>query len=278
MRLFYLLLSLILLLFCSTVIAQGSAANIFAHGRARMAADDTIRPGKKGLLTSVLKPGLRQYLLIYQNTKSQRTLAFWYWLREIRKETRQGKDVFVITQNWYGSDSSSYRTVYSINSAADFIPQYYKELTRGKLSAFDWKPDGIKSSDSVEGIANKDFALALTEPTYNWNLDIETFEMLPLAEGRSFVINFYDAGLSAPRYVRYQVSGSEKIALLDGQLTDCWKLSSSDTTKGTVYSQTYWISKKDHQFIKEEGHFNSMIRYKIRMPDTMPDLRANFGR
>ena len=275
MRLFYLVLSLILLLFCSHIIAQGTAG---PSAPARPAPADTIRPGKKGLVTSYLKPGLRQYLLIYQNPKSDRALGFWYWLRDIHKETRQGKDVFIITQNWYGSDSNAYRTVYSINTAEDFIPLYHKELVRGKLSAFDWKPSEIKAADSVAGIANKDFSIALAEPTYNWNLDIETFEMLPLAEGRSFVINFYDAGISAPKYVRYEVSGSEKIGLPEGQLTDCWKLSSTDTTKGTTYSETYWISKKDHQFLKEEDHFNGMIRYKIKVTPGMPDLRLNFAR
>ena len=45
MRLFYLFLTLILLLFCQHVVAQPIG--------------DTIRPGKAGLIVRELKPGLR---------------------------------------------------------------------------------------------------------------------------------------------------------------------------------------------------------------------------
>src|ERR1700754_833772 len=264
MRLFYLVLALILLLFCQHVVAQPTA--------------DTIRPGKAGLIVRALKPGLRQYLLCYQNPKTDRQLSFWYWLRDISVERQQGKDVFVIDQQWYGSDTATYRSVYSVNTAGDFAPLYHKELVKGKLNAYNWAADGIKGPDSVEGNVRKGFSLGFTEPNYNWNLDIETFEMLPLAEGKVFLINFYDAGYSVPKYIRYAVTGSEKIKLLDGQQTDCWILHSEDKEQGTVFSETYWISKKDYQFLKEEDHFNGMIRYKIRMPDMMPDIRAGFGR
>src|SRR5260221_8068425 len=272
MRLFYLLLMLILLLFSQHIIAQGGAAG------GPVVQADTLRPGKAGLAARNLKPGLRQYLVCYQNPKSNRQLSFWYWLRDIAIEKQHGKDVFVITQQWYGSDTSTYRSVYSINQAGDFAPLYHQEQVRGKLSAYKWKADGIAGADSVEGNAHKGFNLAFPEPNYNWNLDIETFEMLPLAEGKAFLINFYDAGLDTPRYVRYAVTGSEKIRLLDGQKTDCWKLHAEEKDKGIVFSGTYWISKKDHQFLKEEDHFNGMTRYKIRMPDMMPDIRTGFDR
>ncbi len=286
MRLFYLFLTLILLLFCQYIVAQPAAQPMtqpavrpIAHPAARPIAQpiaDTIRPGKTGLIVRALKPGLRQYLLCYQNPKTNRQLSFWYWLREISIGKQQGKDVFIIDQLWYGSDTTSYRSVYSINAAGDFAPLYHKELVKGKLNAYNWAADGIKGADSVEGNVRKDFSLAFAEPGYNWNLDIETFEMLPLAEGKVFLINFYDAGYSIPKYIRYVVTGSEKIRLLDGVQTDCWILHNEDTGHGST--ETYWISKRDHQFLKEEDHFNGMIRYKIRLPDMMPDIRAGFDR
>jgi hypothetical protein len=240
---------------------------------------DTIRPDKGRLLTTALKPGLRQYLVYFQNPKTPRQLRFWYWMRDIAIETREGQKVFAITQHWYGSDTLSYRSVYSLNTADNFAPVYHSEHAGGKYVAYNWKADEIRGADTAEGNARKGFNLKFDQPNYNWNLDIETFEMLPLAAGKSFLINFYDAGLDPPKYVLYSVTGSETLSLLDGARTDCWKLYTEGTDpRGGKYSETYWISKKGHEFLKEEDSFSGMYRYKIKMPGLTPDLLPRFAR
>ncbi|GGA89196.1 DUF3108 domain-containing protein [Puia dinghuensis] len=260
MQFLYMLLIAILLLISTVTRAQ----------------TDTIRPGKGGLVTRTLRPGVRQYLLVYLDPEHNvRQLRFWYWVREIASGQRNGQSVFFITQRWYGSDTGVYREVYSVNDARDFSPVYHRELVHGKLNAYDWGKEGIRGADTVPDNARKGFSLAFTEPNLNWNLDIETFEMLPLAEGRSFLINFYDAGLDPPQYQRYTVKGSEKVTLQDGVQMDCWILSTEGKSPtGTEYTETYWISKKEHAFLKEEDHFNGMIRYKLLMPISTPDIRA----
>src|SRR5258708_366691 len=240
-------------------------------------ASDTIRPGKGYLLTRVLKPGLRQYLVYFQYPQKSRQLGFWYWMRDIAVETHQGVKTFAITQHWYGSDSASYRKVYSLNSMDDFAPIYHRETVGGKTSAYNWGGDGITGDDSLPGNSKKGFTLKFDEPNLNWNLDIETFEMLPLAAGKSFLINFYDAGLEPPKYVLYKVTGSEELRLMNGEKTDCWKLFTEGAdAKGTTYSETYWISKKGHEFLKEADSFNGICRYKLKMPGTAPDLLPKF--
>src|ERR1700761_5624714 len=96
----YWLLSLLLLLLSFTPRAQ----------------PDTVRPGNGVLQTRRLKPGLRQYLLCYGDSGKPRTLGFWYWLRDVRMEQRDGQNVIAITQRWYGSDTSAYREVYSTHT------------------------------------------------------------------------------------------------------------------------------------------------------------------
>ena len=259
----YLFLTAILLLLTSGIRAQG----------------DTVRPGKGGLITRNLKPGVRQYLVTYQDPAHDRQLRFWYWVREISYRVRDGQPVFEIHQRWYGSDTPAYRAVYSINEAGSFAPVYHQEWVRGTLSAYNWKGEGISGADSVTDNVRKGFSLAFAEPNLNWNLDIETFEMLPLAEGKSFLINFYDAGLDPPQYVHYTVTGSERLAGQGGEAVDCWVLGTEGKDpRGMAYSETYWISKKDHEFLKEVDHFNGMIRYKIRMPALTPDVRMGFAR
>ena len=240
---------------------------------------DTVRPGKGHLLTTALKPGLRQYLVTFQDPKNSRQLRFWYWMRDIDIQTHKGQKVFAITQHWYGSDTLAYRSIYSLNAADDFAPLYHRENVRGKTAAYNWDAKAIAGADTVDGNAKKGFSLAFSEPNYNWNLDIETFEMLPLAAGKSFLINFYDAGLDPPKYVLYSVTGSETLSLMDGAKTDCWKLYTEGTDpRGGKYSETYWISKKGHEFLKEEDSFSGMVRYKIKMPGLTPDLLPRFAR
>jgi hypothetical protein len=242
------------------------------------AQSDTIRLKDKRLITSALKPGLKQYLVYFQTTAKQKTLGFLFWLRDIKIENRGGEKVFAITQHWYGNDTNSYRQIYSVNKSADFAPVYHSETIKNITKAYNWYPGKITGADTVPKNAQKDFLLDFKIPNFNWNLDIETFEMLPLAEGKTFVINFYDAGLDPPAYVNYKVIGNEVIAALNNEKVDCWKLFTEGNYKGSHYSETYWISKKNHEFLKEEDTYEGGYRYKIKMPGAAPDLLQKFGK
>lgn len=235
----------------------------FARGQA-----DTIRPGKGHLMTEVLKPGVRQYLVYFQNPQKPDRLGFWYWLRDIRIETKDGHPYFSITQHWYGGDSLSYREVHSLNRTTDFAPIYHSEMVRGKTKEYNWSGSGITGADT----------LTFETPNLNWNLDIETFEMLPLASGKSFLINFYDAGLEPPKYVLYTVTGSEELTTMSGEKVDCWRLFTKGESPRGAYSETYWISKKTHEFLKEEDSFSGIYRYKVKMPGTAPDLLPRWAK
>jgi len=240
---------------------------------------DTIRLKDKRLNTAYLKPELRQFLVYFQFPNSPKTLRFWYWLRDIKKETRNGESVFTITQHWYGSDTAAYRYCYSVNRASDFAPLFHEETVRGINKAYNWAPDKITGADTVKQNANKNFSLNFASPNFNWNLDEETFEMLPLAAGKTFAINFYDAGLDPPAWIIYKVTGSEMLKLVDDKEVDCWKLVNEGKNKdGSPYSQTFWISKKAHEFLKEEDMFNGGYRYKVKMPGAATNLLPRFGK
>ncbi len=227
---------------------------------------DTIRLKDNRLNAASLKPGMRQYLVYFQAPKSPKVLRFWLWLRDTKFETQNGQKVFVTNQHWYGSDSTSYRTVYSVNKASDFSPIYHSETVNGKNKSFNWSNSKIVGADTVALNTAKTYSLDFAEPCYNWNLDIETFEMLPLAAGKTFVINFYDAGFDKPKYVTYKVTGSEVITTYDNQKVDCWILFNESDNAGRHATETFWISKKNHEFLKEEDNFAGMYRYKVKMP------------
>jgi len=239
---------------------------------------DTIGLKNKLLNTAFLKPGLKQYLVYSQDPEKDKSLGFWFWLRDIRISEHNGEKVFATTQHWYGSDSSSYRTIYSLNKTLDFSPLYHSETVHGKIKAYNWFTNKIVGADSVINNAEKNFSLNFSASNFNWNLDIETFEMLPLSAGKSFVINFYDAGLDAPAYVIYKVIGSDMLSTLDNHIVGCWKLFTEGDSKGIHYSETYWISKKNHEFLKEEDYYNNTYRYKIKLPAAAVNLMARFNK
>ncbi|OKS89273.1 DUF3108 domain-containing protein [Mucilaginibacter polytrichastri] len=241
------------------------------------AQTDTVTAGNHKLITPHLKPGQRQYLVYFQAPAQTKTLRFSLWTRNIGVEKLNGEDVFVTTQHWYGTDTANYRTVRSINTKADFAPIFHVESIGGKLKAYNWEANKITGADTTANNLAKNFSLKFDHPSLNWNLDIETFEMLPLAEGKNFAIYFYDAGATPPAYVVYKVTGSEVVSLNDSKGVDCWKLfTEGKTPNGQPYTETYWISKKNHELLKEEDAFNGMYRYKIKLPGLTPDLLSRF--
>ena len=101
--------------------------------------------------------------------------------------------------------------------------------------------------------------------------------MLPLAAGKSFLINFYDAGLDPPAYVLYSVTGSEQLSTYEEHPVDCWKLFTEGDHNGVHYSETYWISKKSHECLKEEDVLGKNYRYKIKLPSSAYNIMSRFS-
>lgn len=247
-----------------------------AQPKYALAQVDTIRLKDHRLNTATLKPGMRQYLVYFQSPKKSKSLGYWLWLRDTKVETRNGRQVLVTSQHWYGNDSTSYRTVYSVNNKSDFAPIYHAENVAGKNRAYNWGAGNIKGADTIANNMHKDFLLDFTSPNFNWNLDIETFQMLPLAAGKTFAINFYDAGLGKPDYIIYKVIGSEVIKTMDDQMVDCWKLFNESEHNGQHATETFWISKKGREFIKEEDSFPGGYRYKVKLPAAAFNLLSRF--
>jgi hypothetical protein len=238
---------------------------------------DTIRPSDHRLLTAHLKPGIRQYLVYYQNPADNKNMFCWFWIREVRNTEWHHQQVITITQHWFGSDTSVYRSFYSVNRKADFQPLYHAEAMASKISTYDWTENKITGDSSQKNNTKVGFSLQFQDPNFNWNLDMETFEMLPLAAGKSYLINFYDAGLDPPKFVLYTVTGSELLSTYEEHPVDCWKLFTEGNYNGVHYSENYWISKKDHECLKEEDVLGKTYRYKIKLPSTSYNIMSRFS-
>ncbi|NIG56664.1 DUF3108 domain-containing protein [Chitinophaga sp. Cy-1792] len=246
---------------------------LLLFGFTRTLAQDTISPAHRPLTTGNLKPGLRQYLVYYEVDGMNKQLWMSIWNREISKTVVNNTPVISTKQQWYNEDSTKFHESLSINNATDFSPVYHQQRSGDNVSAYQWSATGIRG-DTTDGNKAKDFTLAFDGPNYNWNLDLETFEMLPLAAGKTFVVRFYDAGFDPPAYVTYRVVGTETIATLDNHTVTCWKLYTEGSSKRGKYTQTFWISCKNHECLKEEDRIGDrMHRYKVKLPAFAPILQ-----
>lgn len=242
--------SLILLLSISTFIAAQNNT-------------DTIHAGE--LLLKYLPSGTQQFL-VYINTKDGAKKNIWLWERTTTKEKWNNKEAIVIRQQWTTSDTGfNSRQLLSVVDEKDFTPVYHTTVNpkTGK-EAYNFHSAEIVTADSVADAGRKDFKLIVTQPTFNWELDLETFPLLPLKEGKTFVVNFYHPGSkTVPAWYTYTVTGSGKLKTLNGETVDCYKLYTEYANNRG--NSTWWLSKKTHEVLKMEEHFGTITRYKLKL-------------
>lgn len=227
---------------------------------------DTIRAGD--LQLKYLATGTQQYL-VYIKIKDGAKKSVWLWERATTRENFNGKEAIVVRQQWTTSDTGfNSRQLLSVVNAADLTPVYHTSVNpkTGK-EAFNFHANEIITADSVADAGRKDFRMAISQPSFNWELDLETFPLLALKEGKTFVINFYHPGSkTVPAWYSYTVTGTEKLATANGETVDCYKLYTAyENNRG---NSTWWLSKKTHEVIKMEEHFGPVTRYKIRLAVT----------
>ncbi len=244
-----------------------------ARAQQSSALIDTITIDNHHLNTTFLTPGLKQYTVYTYNSKSPKAVRPAIWTREVAKTTLTNEPVFTVSQQWFFSDTNYYRNIYSVNRATDFAPIYHRETIGSVTKAYEWSGNSVTASAKDTGNAAKDFKKDLATKAFNWNLDIETFEQLPFAAGKTFVFYFYDAGYGEPTYTTYTVEGSEELALVDNKTIDCWILvTTGKMPKGDTFTQKFWVSKKGHEFLREVDNFGDTYRVKLKMLGAAPVL------
>ena len=231
---------------------------------------DTVVITPSTILTQNLPLGNHKYLVYFKKDKDSSSISFQMWNLSVKKEDYKGKPAIVINQFWEDNTEVIHR-VNSVSDAKDFRPIYQTSWwkTRGTtVTDFVTKnatfPDQLfrKNPDSSRKVALSAFLTATNEYVLNWHLDLATFSMLPLKDGVTFGINYYDAGFSAPQLQYYTVTGSAMLEGVENNKTACWLL----THESPNNKETFWISKKTKEVLKLEQQFGKMFRYKIKIP------------
>lgn len=231
-------------------------------GGIAIAAPDTLHVKPSDLRMHQLKPGLRQYMVTIQKPDKPNVLTQSLWNREVRFEKYKGKEQLVIRQNWIGADSIANRKLFSICNP-DFTPVYHTSTSFRGTAAFEFQQAQVVGSDTTANNAFKGFQVPSPEQAFNWELDLEFFETLPLKANTVYSINFYHPGSKpGPAKKLYEVIGSEKVRTNGNTKTDCWKLR---TNYGDGNYAIFWISKRGHEVLKMEEEFNGVIRHKVKL-------------
>lgn len=224
---------------------------------------DTIHAGDGQLDLRYLPAGTQRYLVYLKTNDTKKNI--WLWERTTAREKWHDSDAIVVRQHWITSDTGfNHRKLVSVVDPLTFTPLYHgTETTKGG----EWFNMRSREFAAADPVAQKKYVKGAYYPlvtSFNWELDLETFALLPLQEGKTFVINFVHPG-SMPAWHTYIVTGSEKISAVNGEMIDCFKLYTEYEHNNTKGNSTWWLSKKTHEVLKMEEHFGMVTRYKIRL-------------
>jgi hypothetical protein len=225
---------------------------------------DTITINTRNLRLEKIKPKKNTYL-VYIEKPSGAMLDIAIWERTISFSKLNNENVIVIDQQWKNQEKTKARTIKSIVNSSNFQPIYhYSKNGKGAIEAYSFLNDKIIGTDSIQNNAKKDFSINNTCKTLNWELDLETYQMLPYRLNTAFKINFYHPGSKnmKPNFYIYNVIGEERIKISNQNTIECWLLKIEHNAKS---SATYWIDKKTGETIKMMEVFGAIKRYKIQI-------------
>ena len=233
---------------------------------------DTIKVGDKRVKISRLKPGLRQYMVYYAKIENPKSVEVSIWNREIKMADMDGESIICIRQEWFGKDTADFSKIVSWNRKSNFSTKIHSYTSPKMHFTLLGDEKGIKIDNPEHATVLKGYEKKFDFPVFNWNLDIELFEMLDLGKNHKFIIPFYEPGSKNTNYVKYECNRSEKITLQDNILVDCWILEHNGGHGKNKYTQKFWISKKNHEFLKEESIYGDDLKVKLKLPATAPAI------
>ncbi|NVJ69874.1 MAG: hypothetical protein HWE08_05940 [Alphaproteobacteria bacterium] len=238
------------------------AAALLAGGPAIHATENTFE--FSGLTASDYQTGTSQYLVYMRDTSSGKIMQMELWNRTTKLIEQEGETLVEITQDWHVADGSG-REIRSLNRVEDFSPvaQTATHQPDGTVTAFTFDGAMAKGDKSVEGNSAADFEIAMEQETLNWELDIETFALLPLEANKTFKLNFYHPGSKTPPTVyNYTVAGEETLTDMSGNALPCWLL---EINYGGQGGATFWLRKDTGEMLRMEETYGKIKRYKVRL-------------
>lgn len=228
---------------------------------------------------SLLTPGAHRYMrYLVDKDGSRQPVDIWDRRVSFEPKPDGSGPGMHIHQRWDRADKSSVLIQDSWFDTATFRPlTHVRDTEKGgktTLWAFRFTNNAVVGLPNVAGNERAEFSMAQSEPHYNFEYDMELLQTLPLANGRTFDIPFYDAGIdSKPDRYKFVVAGSDGLIGPEGKPIDCW-LVTADYNSGKVQSR-FWFAKKGQLMLREEELMDDgRILLKMLLPPEPGDEKT----
>ena len=241
---------------------------------------DTMRleVGKPLAHFAKLRPGVHRYVRYTVSVDgSRKAIDIWQRTVSFSPDTEGRPDALHITQRWDRADGSRILIQDSWFDARTFTPRTHVRHTvkdgKDDYAGYRFDTAQVVGMADLANNSRKGFVMALPEPSYNFETDMELFQTLPMASGRTFNIPFYDAGIDKPARYNFVVAGSETIPGPDGRPIHCW-LVTADYNTGKIGAR-FWFAKSNQVLIHEEAPMDGgAMLVKTLLPPEAGDAKA----
>jgi hypothetical protein len=213
-----------------------------------------IDPGAPLPRFSLVKEGTHRYLTYRKAAGANIPIAMMS--RDLRFETKDGQQRMHIVHrvDTVGSSPMA-ETVDAWFEMGTFRPLSEIRTTdkdgSRKVEGFVFAADKVSGMPGLPDNVQKDFVLATGEPVFNFEMDNDLLQALPLGEGYEPSIRFYHPGApQKPQRYLWKFVGSEAIQGPAGPV-DCWVLSTDYNSKDWPV-RTFWFAKGTQQLIRHQ--------------------------
>jgi hypothetical protein len=228
------------------------AALAFAVGSTAVhAAPVEVKVGQPLARFDTLKPGAHRYLRYMRAGETLTPIDIW--TREVRFEDKDGARRLRIVQHWDAPGKpNTGKRLDSWFETGTFRPLTHERRTtkddQTKVEAYAFSPDKVTGLADVADNAAKDYAVDSPQPTFNFEVDMEVLQALPLAAGYEASLVFLHPGSGKPEPYVFKVVGSETVAVPGAKL-DCW-IVQTDYNRSDFPPTRFWLAKTGQQVIK----------------------------
>lgn len=227
---------------------------------------DTLKIDASNLMLKNLNYGKATYL-VYNKTGKDKPMQNATLVKiNTRKEQIGDKNYITVDQIWEADTIiHTAKTLFQTDKLKTSAHSSWWKR-KGYTEHLDFSKSEIKYEGTVKDEIKSNIAASFNSAKsidfLNWHSDLVIFPLLPFKENRVFKIHFYEPGYASPKDEIYEVLASEKLKIA-GKAIDCWVLNYK--VEKPAGFQRFWISKKTHELLKEEDHFTSFYRYKLKL-------------
>lgn len=224
---------------------------------------DTIRVGDQFKRFDQFSYEPMQYMIYAERGNTQRPSV----IMNVKKEriVQDGNEYVAISHVWNGADKKLNGQFYSLVKPKTFEPVIHIRESEAKgTEAYRFSKRALVALDTVSNNAEVGYNLVLDESIFNFEIDLETFSLLPLKENYKAALHFFHPGstFGGPDWYLIEVIGSEELILPGGKKIDTWILFMD--YNGTQPTR-FWYTKKNQEFIKMVADYNGTKIYKTRL-------------